>query len=369
VISALLGSTDWDDAAEDLVRTSFWRIEGNRYGSHPLVRQFAIEKLGEGVSEAQQAVALAVTRHVKANADRARFGQPDPALIKLALDWCEAERRNLAACVRFASSAREWAAVVNLTATIFNFWQVRGHWAEAEPLYRMALDAARQAADRVGEAQTLNRLGCLADNQDHREEAEQRHLEALRVWRELGDAGGEGNTQKHLTGLYLRIGRFDEAETACRDALALLQQAGDRTGEAKTLAFLGNIHRAQSRLSEAESAYRESLEVSRRVGNPYDEGDALRYLGQVAHQEGKTTAAVKAFSSSLPIWSDFRDHCREGILLTDLARLRASTGDAEGARALAAQAAGVLESTEDRPALQAARALLAELAPVLQSSG
>ena len=46
VICAVMGTEEWDEAAAQLVAASVWRLSGNRYTVHPLVRQIALAKLG-----------------------------------------------------------------------------------------------------------------------------------------------------------------------------------------------------------------------------------------------------------------------------------------------------------------------------------
>ncbi|HEV3167296.1 MAG TPA: tetratricopeptide repeat protein [Isosphaeraceae bacterium] len=403
VISAVLGSQDWDDAAEELVAMSVWRLAGERYTIHPLVRQFALEQLGDQRAEAERRAGLAVSHFLRAKSAQSGFGGAAPAALKKALDWCEAERRNLLACAAFALQAGEWDAVYQLSSMVFNFWQVRGYWADAQWLYQQALEATRRGADRSGEAHTLNRLGLILTHQERWNEAASAHEQALSLWRALADRKGEGNTLKHLARIHQLQGRLDESEVVCQQALALLREVGDRMGEAKTLAYLGNIYRMRQQWSGAEQAYQQSLQLSRAIGDRYDEGDALIYLGDIYHRMGRSAEAESAYQQSLTIWHEFHDiqheaialdelgviyrdqgrwdeaetahlrsaqifrevanRRREGIALGNLARLLAAKGDVTRALEPAHRAVSLLECSEDAPALQAARDFVAELSP------
>ena len=64
LITAVMASQDWDDAAEELVAASVWRLSGRRYTIHPLVRQVALEELRENRGELERRAALAVTQFI-----------------------------------------------------------------------------------------------------------------------------------------------------------------------------------------------------------------------------------------------------------------------------------------------------------------
>jgi class 3 adenylate cyclase/tetratricopeptide (TPR) repeat protein len=378
VIKAILCQDNWDDAAEELVAASVWRLYcvrqdvhpelRQRYTMHPLVRQFALEELGPARAEAELRAALAIAELVKANVSRAGFGAADLAGITRALDWCDVERQTLLACASFAFQAGQWDAVFQIAATIFNFWKVRGYWADAERLYEQALEATRRAGSRPAEAQILNCLGNLSRLRGRLPCTEEYHSSALALWRSLGDRRGEGNTLKLLARVYQLQGRHAESEQACHQALAILREVGDRMGEAKTLVLLGNAYRFQERWEEAERQYSAAWELSHQIGDLYDEGDALNYLGHVHCRARRWEQSEASFQQSLAIWLLFRDRRRQGITLYHWACLCQARGQAAEALQRALHASEVLEATDDRAALENAHQLVAELSKTLAAA-
>jgi len=398
VICAVLGNQDWDQGAEELVAASVWRLSGRRYTMHPLVRKIALEQLGNERLDFERQAARALTQFVSGRARQVQDGAAEPAVLKGIVDWCEAELRNLIAAADFAFAAEDWESVFQLSFAIFNFFQVRGHWSDAEHLYTQALTATRRSSNRAGEAQTLNHLGLIYRQRGRWADAESAHQDSLALWREIGDHRGEGNTLKHLGRMLQLRERLDESAAVCQQALALLRDVDDAVGEAKTLAYLGNVYRFQGRWDQAVEVYERALAKSRKVGDRYDEGEILRHLGQVYHHQGRWSEAKQAFQRSLALWRafddrhneavildnlgavlrdegrwneaesmldqslavfrEFHDRRKEGGTLLNLARLRAAQGDLASSLDLGRQALGILEDTEDAWSINQARDLV-----------
>jgi tetratricopeptide (TPR) repeat protein len=372
VVTAILGRKNWDDAAEELVAASVWRLDWvqekvhptvrQRYTLHPLVRQFALEELGAGRADAERNAALAMAALLKGEANRGRFGSADFDSLSRALDWCQVERKTLLAAANFAFQAGEFEAVYQIASTIFNFWKVRGYWSDAERLYEQTLEACRRTGNRAHEARTLNFLGNLSRVQGRLPWSEECQRQALALWREVGNQQGEGDTLKHLARVLQGRGDYAASEQVCNEALLLLRAVGDGIGEARTLVLLGNACRSLERWEEAERHYVSALALSRQIGDRYDEGDALNYLGHIFGRQSRWGEAEGAFQESLKIWIFFRDRRRQGITLYHWALLCQARGQAGEARARALAAVEVLQSTDDRSSLRAAQQLVNTLA-------
>ncbi len=401
LITAVMASQDWDESAEELVAASVWRLSGRRYTMHPLVRQVALEQTQERRALLERHAALAVTQFMCLRASQSPARQEQTAEVKVVVDWVEAELRNLTAAASFAFNAGEWDCVLDLATLLFDFFQVRGHWADAEQLYIQALKAARHAGNRPGEARTLNFLGLIARQQGRWADAESAHRDSLTIARELGDHHGEGHALKHLARIVQLRQRFGESAELCQRALDLLREVGDPLGEAKTLVYLGNFYRLDCQPDQAVEVYDQALKISRSIGDRYDEGGILRRLGQIHHQQGRPEQAREAYQRSLAIWRSFDDRYNEALILEnlgalfrdlkrwpeaesmleqsldvfrqcgdrrkqgaallDLAKLRAAQGDHAAARDLGNQAVNLFEQTEDSWLRTRAQELLANL--------
>jgi class 3 adenylate cyclase/tetratricopeptide (TPR) repeat protein len=360
-ITAVLGTEDWDEAAEELVAASVWRLSGRRWTMHPLVRSIALEQLGEGRGELERQAARSLARFLHERGAEARRHAADPAAIKGVIDWCAAELRNLVGAAEFAFAVGDWESVSRIATALFHIFQLRGHWSDAERLYTLSLAAARRSGDRAGQAEALNHLGWVYRQQGRWTEAEASHRESLPLWRAIGDPRGEGHTLKHLGRMLQVQGRLDESDDACRQALDLLRAAGDPVGEVRTLIYLGNIRRFQERWDQALATYEQALAVSRQVGDLYDEGEILRHLGRVHRRQGRRDEARLALQRSLTIWRAFDDRYNEALILDALGAVLRDEGHWAESEAMLQQGLAVFREFGDRRKEGGALLNLAEL--------
>jgi hypothetical protein len=113
--------------------------------------------------------ALAAGRHFAPQASaysRPLPGHPpaqalDLSTLAQAAAWLDAERTNLHAAADYATTRGHARYAIGIPAAISGFLATRGHWDQSAALHQTALAAARQAGDRLGEADTLGTLGEL----------------------------------------------------------------------------------------------------------------------------------------------------------------------------------------------------------------
>ena len=86
---------------------------------------------------------------------------PDLSTLGQAAVWLEAERANLHAAADYAAAHGCPLHAIAIPAAMSGFLTARGHWDQSAALHQTALTAARQAGDRLGEADTLAELGVL----------------------------------------------------------------------------------------------------------------------------------------------------------------------------------------------------------------
>ncbi len=75
--------------------------------------------------------------------------------------WLEAERANLHAAADSAATRGYSRHAIATPAAMSGFLAAQGHWDQSAALHQGALTAARQAGDRLGEADALSTLGVL----------------------------------------------------------------------------------------------------------------------------------------------------------------------------------------------------------------
>ena len=155
-----------------------------------------------------------------------------------------------------ASDHRLAESLNNLAAHYYR----RGSYAQAEPLYRRALEVWKSAGPGVAkdEARTMNNLAALYRAKANYSEAEPLYLRALRLL-EPDNAGVWTN----LAELYRAEGNYNAAERAARKALEIFSQAAGPDSVASTAALqtLAGVCEDLGRYEEAI----ELLERTRRI--------------------------------------------------------------------------------------------------------
>jgi tetratricopeptide (TPR) repeat protein/class 3 adenylate cyclase len=267
----------------------------------------------------------------------------------------ECFQQNLVIEREFGDRVGEGTTIMNLGSVYYS----QGKWQEAIECYQQSLGIRREYGDRVGEGQTLNNLGLVYDTQGKWQEAINCYEQDLAICREYGDRVGEGKTLNNLGDVYRAQGKWQEAIDCNQQSLGIEREYGDRVGEGATLNNLGSVYDAQGKWQEAIECYQQSLAICREYGDRVGEGRALNNLGGVYYNQGKRQEALDCFQQSMAICREYSDPVGEGKTLENIALLYNAQGDTAKALEWERQALQVLETTEDRRAIEKARSLIA----------
>ncbi|HEV8165851.1 MAG TPA: NB-ARC domain-containing protein, partial [Actinomycetota bacterium] len=220
-----------EDALEVLVDTHLLEsVTTDRYRFHDLLRVYAAERAGDDLTAAERdaaltrlltwymrttdaaASALAPHRYnIPLDADADAEAQP-PGFTGAedALAWYDRERANIVTATRQAAASGRHDIAWRLPAPLYLIFNSRGNWADCIATHRIALDSARQAGNRQGEAWVLNTLG-LALGVTGESESIGYFEQALDIRREVGDRIGEAQAANNLADAYEALGRGAEA--------------------------------------------------------------------------------------------------------------------------------------------------------------
>jgi tetratricopeptide repeat protein len=185
-------------------------VATDRYRFHDLLRVYAAERAADDLSAAERdvmltrlltwyvrttdAAATAVAPHRYNIPLDAPTGDDAPALSfatsEESLAWYDDERANLVAATRQAAGSGRHEIAWRLPAPLFQMFSSRGNWADCIATSRIALESARQAGNRQGEAWILNNLGDALGFTRHSEGIDCLE-QSLAIRREVGDRMGE----------------------------------------------------------------------------------------------------------------------------------------------------------------------------------
>ncbi len=318
-----------------------------RYAMHPLLHQFARERLQGMGSEQEYTVEAAAARHYRAVAHRrgesleARHAMMDleyPNIVA-AVTWAYQQfraasddhaRRLLAEMVgdiigdtrRFISERGYWTEArhlfqwglevdaflgnpARLNALLVDLAFIareQGNLDEAEHLYQRALDLARSRNDSLGEAARIHNLGTIARLRGDLALARARYEEALAMRRARHDDGGTSATLRALGTVAASEGEYAAARESLHAALEIKRATGVARG--RTMCELGSVlvRDPAGDRAQARKLLRAALEIARQHHVRFDEATALDWLGALELEEGRMEAARQSWEAALIIY-------------------------------------------------------------------
>jgi DNA-binding SARP family transcriptional activator len=366
--AALFGTAEEPaaDALEALVDARLLESTSpDRYKFHDLLRVYSSERAVADLSGPDRGAAIGrLFRWYMRTADAAasavspyRYNVPlepvgtDPAPLRFtaaedALSWYDGERVNLVAATRQASSAGLHQIAWRLPAPLFGIFYARGNWADLITTHRIALDSARLAGNRQGEAWVLNSLGeALGMTGD--DEGIGCLEQALAISREVGDRMGESRAANNLADAYLRLGRTEEALGLLHRALDLDREVGSRFGEGLVLINLGDALLGLDRPDEAIDFLQQARRTFAEIDDAYGTGHALGSLGACYASLGRDPEALDCLRQALASYQAAGNRHTQAVTLRFLGRIQARNGLAAEARESWAQAVTIFDDLGD----------------------
>ncbi len=276
-----------------------------RYGMHDLLRAYATHLAG--IEDSEQERWAALTRlfdhylattgaamdalHPAEAHRRPHLGSPatptppmaDPAT---ALAWLDAERVTLTA-VSAHTAAHGWPEhSTGLSATLYRYLDIGGHYPDAVAVPTHALHAARNTGDRDAEAHALTHLGAVYWRQGYYPQATEHHQQALTLFREIGYRTGEAHALDNLGLVYRRQGYYPRAAEHHQKALTLFREIGCQAGETMALNGIGETYHATGHHDQAHAHHATALTLATQIGDHYELARAHNGLAHTHHATG-----------------------------------------------------------------------------------
>jgi DNA-binding SARP family transcriptional activator len=366
--AALFGTVEYlaTDALETLVDAHLLESRSpDRYKFHDLLRVYSSERAVADLSGPERDAAIGrLIRWYVRTADAAATAQvphrynipPDPAdgdppplsfaSAEEALAWYDDERANLVAATRQAAESGLHDIAWRLPAPLYLVFNSRGNWADCIATSRIALDSARRAGSRQGEAWILNNLGEALGNIGDSEGIG--HIErSLEIRREIGDRIGEAQSANSLADVYLLLGQTAEALDLYRHSLELNREVGHRYGEGIALGNLGWTLLDADRAEEAIDYLLQARRIFAEIGYVDGEGYALYLLGRCYLSVGRDAEALDSLRQALTSHRTAGNRRRQAATLRSVGTAECRVGLTAQARQSWAQAAAIFEELGD----------------------
>ncbi|SDC81242.1 tetratricopeptide repeat protein [Paraburkholderia lycopersici] len=192
--------------------------------------------------------------------------------------------------------------------TLANILANQRRYAEAEPLYRKALDLAKTGlpSGHPMIAYSLNNLGHVLSYQGQKAEAGQLYRQALDVTSGTLPAAHPDRigTMANLASALVAQDKYDEAEKLCRSAMDLAEGAQIPAGTLGVVKHtLGNLFYQQGRYAEAEPFYRQALELEKEACSNNDEQmvGSLITLADVLDKQARYSESEPLYRQALAL--------------------------------------------------------------------
>jgi predicted ATPase len=359
--------------ADKSLVTTEERDEEIRYRLLETIRQYARERLGEGVEET-----AIRDRHLSfflGLAERAESEVRGPGQAGW-LDGLEQEHDNLRAALEWALETEPEAAL-RLAVALGPFWAPRGYWSEGREALERGLARARRATDepevqvaakrgsagfvpRNGEEPVLEAVaaelrskalvwaGRLAEFQGEYELARQFAEKCLHLSRALGDQQGVAGALTTLGNVAVDQGDTHAALCFLEESLAISRTLGDKRGIARSLLNLGRIPWRQGEYGAACALWQESLAMQRELGDKPTIAILLNNLGLTAIYQKEYTVARSLLKESLAVCREIGFKRILGSALNNLGKVDLHQGNWGAAQALFRESLAMKRDFGDR---------------------
>jgi tetratricopeptide (TPR) repeat protein len=145
---------------------------------------------------------------------------------------------------------------------------LQGHQAEMPSLLSMALNAARQNEDRLGEANTLQAIGDVQQFLDQRTAALENYQQAIEIYRQVGARLGEANVLKELGALCAAENDYEQALIYYQQRAEINQQIQNIYGAAYTYRYIAETLIKLDQVPAAVMAYQKSIKFFTAINMP-----------------------------------------------------------------------------------------------------
>jgi predicted ATPase/DNA-binding SARP family transcriptional activator/Flp pilus assembly protein TadD len=385
-----------------LVDRSLVRREGEeRYSLHPLLRQYAAEKLAERPAEDETTQSRHGRFYLTFLRDReeAMAGergeealdqiQKEMGNVRAAWHWAAAQGRvgEIGASMQsldrfyqrtsqlrqgetaFGDAADQLLAFApqdgetqrvtgRLRLNQANCLLHRGRYAQSLQAAQAAIELAHKAQDVVGEAYGTFYWGAALWRQGEFEAARTQLERARSLARAARDSATpeerytatsvEGRCLNLLAAVCWNQGRFAEARSYLEVMLPLFTELGDQTSKAAALGNLGVLAGGQGDYIEAKTRYEQGLRIHQEVGHPLGQSTGFVNLGSLYLTLGDYAEAETHLQQALRINREIRARDREALVLVFLAHLAHDRGGDEAAGEYSRQALALAQEVDDR---------------------
>ncbi len=312
-----------------------------RFAMLETIREYAAERLADGVERDDLR-----RRHATAFLELARTAAPELTGPDAGawLDRLERDHDNLRAALRRSVEDGETAVALELVASLWRLWQIRGHLHEGRRNVDLALALPDTAAHPLELAGALEASGGIAYWQADLPGARRWYALALEQHRALNDdlAVARGEYNLGFAWSYEHPDRALEAFTA---SMVAYEALGDAGGVASAHWAMATAAMWKHDLARALDHVEQCIPTFRSMERSFDLAWALHIRGIALYGTERFDEARAMFEEALRMFVAADDSTGYYLLLADFAFLAEGLGDAERAMRLFGAVDRIAEET------------------------
>lgn len=322
-VEAIAAIADWNMflAEDDLYTLAtlslLQEVAETRYKQHPLLADFAAEKLGDD-DLANGRMARYYLEFAQENQEN--FTALDP-------EW-----ENLLAAVDVMHREREWQLVLDLTAALGRSWFRYGRYHDANHAYALAETAANKLNSDEALAHTLLHWAEVAIEQGSYDAAWERLETALRLFYELEDGTGIAKTECFRGFVLYDQGEYEEAKRILEQNLKQLGKDNSLEEVIATRLLARVCFELEETTDQAERLAKKALKIQTAVGDNTELIPTLRMLAQIEIRKGNLSTAEDFITRALELSEQTQNLAEKGAsiyILIEINIMRDNYGQAK----------------------------------------
>ena len=305
------------------------RKTGERYGFHPLTKQYFLQRLLEDLAHFQ-ATKCQHASHYLSLAEEAE-SELRGEKQKGWLERLDQELSNFRSALHWSISQGEAETALRLASALLTFWEVRGYFAEGLAWLEQSLGLVGKIEER-SRVKALHAAGTLAERQGDLKAAHTYFEAGLTSAKSLGDQAlivklltGMGVTQMHL-------GNYVDAQVYFREGVDISRSLQDVWGLGRLLSSLGIVETHRANYSAARAYFEEALPLRKSSGDILGLAASLQNWGLLEVKEGNYLTARTLTEQSLEITEDLGHVYGSAALLNSLGFLEEHDGNLPAAK-------------------------------------
>ncbi|NUM43396.1 MAG: tetratricopeptide repeat protein [Anaerolineales bacterium] len=351
------------DAAEQVAHASPLRLAILRHKAllesvslaqfklHPLIRQFAQEKLAASQElsiEAQTCHSVYFMAFLAAREQALKGANQTQALEEIQLEMSNIQPA-------WIWAAKHGQLTCSALESLYLYYHIRSHLHEGAYMFCLAVEHSGSNSSPRLRSRLLLRQGKFHLRLGENERAEYLFQESLALAYQANMMLEIGLVLNELGSLALSRQEYVHAETFYQESLLFLTQAQEKNECHRVLNNLGIISKLKGELDIARNFYQQSLEICREIGDQRSLAIRLTNLGNLAFAQKDYATAHQYYEESVVLLRTLSDLSGVAFCLINLGNVVFEWGDTPTAHQYYVDAYALAAETGNHSAIRAAQ--------------